>query len=103
MTARPVSTPLRFNRAQAAGDRCLCAREENGMDRAHNAELVSTLHATFAAIRAVVVTRSLTLTLAQSTALRAHRLAAGASYTVTTNHAPRTAVRRSASAQPRHT
>src|SRR3546814_8772370 len=71
MTARPVSTTLRFNRAQAAGDRCLCARVENGMDRAQKAELVSTLHDTFAEIGVVVVTRNLGLTVAQSTDLRA--------------------------------
>src|SRR3546814_1068343 len=51
MTARPVPTTLRFNRAQAAGDRRLCERVENDMDRAQKDELVSTLHDTIAEIR----------------------------------------------------
>src|SRR3546814_17898657 len=93
MTARPVSTTLRFNRAQAAGDRCLCARVENGMDRAQKAELVSTLHDTFAEIGVVVVTRKLGLTVAQSTDLRAKMRDAGASYTVTKNRLARVAGR----------
>src|SRR3546814_7557869 len=71
----------------------LCARVENGMDRAQKAELVSTLHDTFAEIGVVVVTRNLGLTVAQSTDLRAKMRDAGASYKVTKNRLARIAVR----------
>src|SRR3546814_166332 len=63
------------------------------MDRAQKAELVSTLHDTFAEIGVVVVTRNLGLTVAQSTDLRAKMRDAGASYKVTKNRLARIAVR----------
>src|SRR3546814_16144601 len=63
------------------------------MDRAQKAELVSTLHDTFAEIGVVVVTRNLGLTVAQSTDLRAKMRDAGASYKVTKNRLARIDVR----------
>src|SRR3546814_9352820 len=63
------------------------------MDRAQKAELVSTLHDTFAGIVFVVVTRNLGLTVAHSTDLRAKMRDAGASYKVTKNRLARIAVR----------
>src|SRR3546814_1209532 len=93
MTARPVSTTLRFNRAQAAGDRCLCARVVNRVDRAQKAELVPTLHDTFAEFGVVVVTRNLGLTVTQFTDPRAKTRDAGASLKVTKNRLARIAVR----------
>ena len=57
----------------------------NGMDRKEKAESVASLHEVFSAAGAVVVTRNLGLTVAQSTALRTKMREAGASYKVAKN------------------
>ncbi|MBB6122416.1 50S ribosomal protein L10 [Sphingobium subterraneum] len=55
------------------------------MDRTQKSEVVTTLHATFAEIGVVVVTRNLGLTVAQSTDLRQKMREAGAQFKVTKN------------------
>jgi large subunit ribosomal protein L10 len=66
---------------------------ENGMDRTQKSEVVTTLHATFAAIGVVVVTRNHGMTVAQSTDLRQKMRAAGASYKVTKNRLAKIALK----------
>ena len=61
------------------------------MDRAQKSELVAELNATFAEAGAVVVTRNLGMSVAQSTALRVRMRAAGASYKVAKNRLARIA------------
>lgn len=63
------------------------------MDRAEKHELVETLNATFADIGAVVVTRNLGLTVAQSTDLRQKMREAGATYKVTKNRLAKIAIK----------
>lgn len=63
------------------------------MDRAQKHELVETLNATFADIGAVVVTRNLGLTVAQSTDLRQKMREAGATYKVTKNRLAKIAIK----------
>lgn len=55
------------------------------MDRNQKSEVVTTLHATFATIGVVVVTRNLGMTVAQSTVLRQKMRDAGATFKVTKN------------------
>ena len=55
------------------------------MDRAEKADLVAELKSTFGAVGAVVVTRNLGMTVAQSTVLRTKMRDAGASYRVAKN------------------
>ena len=55
------------------------------MDRKEKAESVASLHEVFSAAGAVVVTRNLGLTVAQSTALRTKMREAGATYKVAKN------------------
>ena len=62
------------------------------MDRAQKHETVEALNATFGQIAAVVVTRNLGLTVAQSTDLRQKMRDAGASYKVTKNRLARIAI-----------
>jgi large subunit ribosomal protein L10 len=63
------------------------------MDRNQKAEVVTTLHATFAEIGVVVVTRNLGLTVAQSTDLRQKMRDAGASFKVTKNRLAKIALK----------
>ncbi len=63
------------------------------MDRVQKHELVETLNATFADIGAVVVTRNLGLTVAQSTDLRQKMREAGATYKVTKNRLAKIAIK----------
>jgi large subunit ribosomal protein L10 len=63
------------------------------MDRTQKAEVVTTLHATFAEIGVVVVTRNLGLTVAQSTDLRQKMRDAGASFKVTKNRLAKIALK----------
>src|ERR1700709_1899411 len=58
------------------------------MDRAQKSEQVAQLKQTFNETSAVVVTRNLGMTVAQSTALRIRMRDAGASYKVTKNTLP---------------
>jgi len=62
------------------------------MDRAEKADLVSELNATFGAAGAVVVTRNLGMTVAQSTTLRIKMREAGASYRVAKNKLAKLAI-----------
>ncbi len=62
------------------------------MDRAQKHETVEALNATFAQVAAVVVTRNLGLTVAQSTDLRQKMRDAGATYKVTKNRLARIAI-----------
>ena len=61
------------------------------MDRAQKAEQVAALNATFGQAAAVVVTRNLGMSVAQSTSLRVKMREAGASYKVTKNRLARIA------------
>ena len=61
------------------------------MDRAQKSELVAELNDTFKQAAAVVVTRNLGMTVAQSTQLRVKMRAAGASYKVAKNRLARIA------------
>lgn len=61
------------------------------MDRAQKSELVAELNSTFKGAAAVVVTRNLGMTVAQSTALRVKMREAGASYKVAKNRLARIA------------
>ena len=61
------------------------------MDRAQKSELVAELNSTFQGAAAVVVTRNLGMTVAQSTALRVKMREAGASYKVAKNRLARIA------------
>jgi len=63
------------------------------MDRTQKSEVVTTLHATFAEIGVVVVTRNLGLTVAQSTDLRQKMRDAGASFKVTKNRLAKIALK----------
>ena len=63
------------------------------MDRNQKAEVVTTLHATFAEIGVVVVTRNLGMTVAQSTVLRQKMREAGADFKVTKNRLARIALK----------
>jgi len=63
------------------------------MDRTQKSEVVTTLHATFAEIGVVVVTRNLGMTVAQSTALRQKMRDAGATFKVTKNRLARIALK----------
>ncbi len=63
------------------------------MDRAQKHELVETLNGTFADVGAVVVTRNLGLTVAQSTDLRQKMRDAGATYKVTKNRLAKIAIK----------
>jgi large subunit ribosomal protein L10 len=62
------------------------------MDRAEKADLVNELNATFGAAGAVVVTRNLGMTVAESTALRIKMREAGASYRVAKNRLAKRAI-----------
>ncbi|MFT3967786.1 MAG: 50S ribosomal protein L10 [Sphingobium sp.] len=62
------------------------------MDRNQKTELVSALNASLQEVGAVIVTRNLGLTVAQSTDLRQKMRAAGASYKVTKNRLTRIAI-----------
>jgi large subunit ribosomal protein L10 len=62
------------------------------MDRAEKADLVAELNATFGAAGAVVVTRNLGMTVAQSTTLRIKMRDAGASYRVAKNKLAKLAI-----------
>lgn len=62
------------------------------MDRAQKHETVEALNATFAQVGAVVVTRNLGLSVAESTDLRQRMRDAGASYKVTKNRLARIAI-----------
>lgn len=61
------------------------------MDRAQKSELVAELNATFGEASAVVITRNLGMTVAQSTALRVKMREAGAQYRVAKNRLARIA------------
>lgn len=63
------------------------------MDRTQKAEVVTTLHATFAEIGVVVVTRNLGMTVKQSTDLRQKMREAGAQYKVTKNRLAKIALK----------
>jgi len=63
------------------------------MDRNQKSEVVTTLHATFAEIGVVVVTRNLGMTVAQSTDLRQKMRDAGASFKVTKNRLAKIALK----------
>ncbi len=63
------------------------------MDRTQKSEVVTTLHASFAEIGVVVVTRNLGLTVAQSTDLRQKMRDAGASFKVTKNRLAKIAMK----------
>ncbi|GLT00744.1 50S ribosomal protein L10 [Sphingobium jiangsuense] len=63
------------------------------MDRTQKSEVVTTLHATFAEIGVVVVTRNLGMTVAQSTALRQKMRDAGATFKVTKNRLAKIALK----------
>lgn len=62
------------------------------MDRNEKAELVASLNASLQSMGAVVVTRNLGMTVAQSTALRQKMREAGASYKVTKNRLTKIAI-----------
>ena len=62
------------------------------MDRAEKADLVNELNATFGASGAVVVTRNLGMTVAESTVLRIKMREAGASYRVAKNRLAKRAI-----------
>ncbi len=59
--------------------------ERNGMDRNEKAQVVADLRETLSGAGAVVITRNLGMTVAQSTALRNKMREAGAAYKVTKN------------------
>ncbi|RVT39449.1 50S ribosomal protein L10 [Sphingobium algorifonticola] len=63
------------------------------MDRTQKSEVVTTLHATFAEIGVVVVTRNLGMTVAQSTDLRQKMRDAGATFKVTKNRLAKIALK----------
>lgn len=63
------------------------------MDRAQKAELVAELSQTFNEVSAVIITRNLGLTVAQSTALRVKAREAGAQYRVSKNRLAKIAIK----------